>query len=616
MKSAVWKEVKGILGIKTAYDFEREVCRVLSLRWPGLVHASSKKHFDRKGIDVLAWGDGIPLECVIQCKGFERMELLPEHVKAAKKSIDDFRASGFRCRTYLFVYNREQRDYPFHGEVEAAVAELVTAGVCATAEVWDLDSLILEHQADVLRVVEREVHDNSRRMLERLTHLFDVGDTIIKEVPMSQKRLELRRGDKARITDERPVVDRCVGDILVDPDTRRWSILIGEFGTGKSTAALHAAIREARAGALARHIVYVEARLFDPGRLAGLNGLLGQILLSAGLSFDTEPEATGIDQDQLVRRAVPLLKEVMRRPEAPYILIIDGLDENSVFSKPSGMVDLNNALVELGCPVALITRREHFIATFENFDTSLDELGQKYGSKRAATLFELRRWEERHILGLLDLVLAGQGLDPDAADRLLAFRALIEAGEAKRFYADLPSHPLFLRFILDDVAADGIQATDRSRLLERWVRRKIERELWEKGRGDELAAPADAGSVVEALMMAMEAVAAAMISGEGGAVTTAETLPVEGLRDRLGRHLEIVHGDAATLLLNTVLVPVELREQGQFKIIFAFMIFRDFFLARHLCRTGGGGAGFPAEVRSLLAEMRARPVEEDGPILL
>ena len=616
MKHSVWKGVKGILAHKTAHDFEREVCRVLSLRWPGLVQASSKKHFDRQGIDVLAWGDGDPPECVIQCKGFEVMELLPKHIKAAKESIRKFRTSGYRCQTYLFVYNRERRDYPFHGEVEAAVQDLVTAGVCVTAEVWDLDRLIREHKADVLRVIERGVHDNSRRMLERQTRLFDVGHTIIKQVPLSQKRLELRRGDNVRITDERPVEDRCVGDILVDPDISRWSILIGAFGTGKSTAALHAAIREAQAGASARQILYAEARLFDPGRLAGLDGLLGQILLSAGLSFDTEPEATGIDLDQLIRRAVPLLKEVMRRPEAPYILIIDGLDENSVFSKPRGMVDLNNSLVELGCLVVLITRREHFIATFENFDLSLDELGQKYGSKRAATLFELQHWQERHILGLLDLVLAGLGLDPDAATRLRAFRALIEAGEAGRFYADLPTHPLFLRFILDDVAADGIQATDRSRLLERWVRRKIERELREKGRGIELAVPADAGSVVEALMMAMEAVAAAMISGEGGAVTTAETLPVKELRDRLGRHLEIVQGDVATLLLNTVLIPVEFRGPGRFKITFAFMIFRDFFLARHLYRNGEDGIGFPVEVRSLLEEMRARPAADDEPILL
>ncbi|MBF0095688.1 MAG: hypothetical protein HQL34_14220, partial [Alphaproteobacteria bacterium] len=524
---------------------------------------------------------------------------------------------GYRCRTYLFVYNRGRRGYPFHGDVEAAVAELVAAGVCDRADVWDLDRLVREHQVDVLAVIDHALQKNSRRMLEQLTGLFDVGDTIITEVPLSQKRLDLRRGEQASITLERPVEDRCVGDLLVDTEARRWSILIGEFGTGKSTAALHAAVRQMQTVGSSRHILYAEARLFDTGRLVGLHGLLGQMLHSARLPFDTEPEATGIDRDRLIRLAVPLLKEAMARPDAPYLLIIDGLDENKAFSTTRGIVGLNNSLVELGCPAILITRREHFIATFENFNLSLNELAQQYGSRRAATLFELHRWEQRHILGLLDLVLTGPGLDPAARGRLLEFRALVMTGETRRFYADLPSHPLFLRFILDDVVADGIQGTDRCRLLERWLRRKIEREMTDKGRGIELAVPADAGSVVEALMAAMEMVAVAMISGEGGAVAAGETLPVEGLTDRLGRHLEIVRGDVSVLLLNTVLIPVDFRGPGRFRIAFAFMIFRDFFLARHLCRIDGDGSGFPQEAQSLLAEMRARPEEEgDGPILL
>jgi hypothetical protein len=266
MKSTVWKSVKGQLAHKTDRDFEREVLRVLSLRWPSLIQAASLKHFDRQGIDLIDWGDGVPFPCVVQCKGFTVLELTKTHEEDALNSIEKYRTSGYRCETYVFVYNRERRAYPFHARVEAAVHELQRLGLCGSAVVWDIDGLVQTHQADILAAVEAGLQENTHRTLARLEQLFDTGGLVVESVPLEERRLIIRRGEPARVEPLRPAEDRRVSDLLVDPGDRRWAILIGEFGAGKSTAALHAASLHAKDGGSNRRIIYAEARAFDPHR--------------------------------------------------------------------------------------------------------------------------------------------------------------------------------------------------------------------------------------------------------------------------------------------------------------------------------------------------------------
>jgi hypothetical protein len=105
-------------------------------------------------------------------------------------------------------------------------------------------------------------------------------------------------------------------------------------------------------------------------------------------------------------------------------------------------------------------------------------------------------------------------------------------------------------------------------------------------------------------MQLMDKIAAAMIDQTGGTITIVESLPVKGLQERIGLHLDVVRGNLVTLLLNTVLVPVDFQGAGRYSVAFAFLIFRDFFLARHLCKTGGDAAGYPDAVGSLLREMK------------
>jgi hypothetical protein len=265
--------------------------------------------------------------------------------------------------------------------------------------------------------------------------------------------------------------------------------------------------------------------------------------------------------------------------------------------------------------VVLITRREHFVATFETFDLSLAELSKKFASRRRpAALFVLHRWNSPHVLTLLDRII-GESDAPKAKAHLAEFRSLIASGASAQFYADLPFNPLFLRFILDDVLADGVRSANRTQLLERWLRRKIAREL-AKGRELDLVPPPDGGSVVDALLRAMEAVAAAMVEAGDGAIKLTDSLPVEGIGGLLRRDFAIARGDVTALMLNTVLVPVEFVGASRYRIAFAFRIFRDFFLARHLRRIGEDADLYPLEVGNLLREMQASEVATAAEILL
>jgi hypothetical protein len=114
----------------------------------------------------------------------------------------------------------------------------------------------------------------------------------------------------------------------------------------------------------------------------------------------------------------------------------------------------------------------------------------------------------------------------------------------------------------------------------------------------------------------MEAIAAAMVEAGNGAIKLGESLPVEGIGDLLGPHFAVARGDVAALMLNTVLVPVEFLGAGRYRIAFAFIIFRDFFLARHLRRIGGDAALYPLEVGNLLWELRDAELATAPAILL
>jgi hypothetical protein len=183
--------------------------------------------------------------------------------------------------------------------------------------------------------------------------------------------------------------------------------------------------------------------------------------------------------------------------------VIDGLDENRLYLRPEGFQLLNNQLAELKCPIVLTTRLEHLSSMFGNFESLLEGLGSGRRSATAARLLTLKPWTAAEVTLFVEA--AHRNVTGEERARVALFSDALREGRLTQLYGDLPFHPLFLQFILDDVCSEGLAARRRTELIRSWVQRKIYRDI--DKHGSPIDQPIDRYEIVGNMARLMEAVA-------------------------------------------------------------------------------------------------------------
>lgn len=246
-RSAVWKDLSHTLSITTGRDFEREVLRLLKLKWPDLQQAKPLKTWDRLGVDLLVPSDASPLPCVVQCKGLEVLEINNTHKKLALDSISKFQESGISTDHYLLIHNRDGKNRDFANEIESALKKLLSSGSAAKVALWDRQRFLGEVFAFVGDLLEQRLREYSRQTLTRFQELFRFGRCRVSSVPVTESRMKLKRNSPAVLEE---MVEQDALEISWHLKTQkgvpRWSILVGNFGLGKTAAALHLGIQSDR----------------------------------------------------------------------------------------------------------------------------------------------------------------------------------------------------------------------------------------------------------------------------------------------------------------------------------------------------------------------------------
>lgn len=116
---------------------------------------------------------------------------------------------------------------------------------------------------------------------------------------------------------------------------------------------------------------------------------------------------------------------------------------------------------------------------FGNFEALLHEFGSKRHSSQPARLLTLAPWNTAEVHGFVEMATLSAATEDKRA--LGEFLQALDAGILQDLYGDLPFHPLFLQFILEDVCASGLRARNRPELIERWIREKIRRDMRHHG---------------------------------------------------------------------------------------------------------------------------------------
>jgi hypothetical protein len=588
-----WEQLRGELAVANDRDFERLVLSLLRLFWPNLVRPRGLGAFDRAGIDLMVPGERDDLPCVVQCKGFFSSDQLDQsHYRQIRSSIDAFLQSNFGCQEFVLVHNRTNANRAITYKIHEDLSQLIVSGKAARIRLWDRQSLVRDLRSKLDSLIAMRLREEAAWLLSQISRIFQFGGVYVSRVPVSEHKLTLRRYMTPKLEELRGKTSAKISDLVLSPAETRWTLLTGTFGSGKSSAALHAALEASGSIVFAR----CSEMTFDSGAVS-TNLLLHRAVSSLRLFDDFDDE----DRTRFDRLAGPTLRSALSRTDNQTILVLDGLDENRIFSSTTGMIALSNALAELRCPIVLTTRQEHFDATFGNFDQAIDDLTSKGGSSRSARLFKLEPWGTAETTEFLRQAIGMVG--PDRCAGLNALLTYVQNEKTDEWPRELLAHPIFLQMMAELAANGDIVPKSRTDAITEWVSRKISRDI---------SVPrltpvdiVDRSSFVEKVVGLMQRVAALMLRQENEQYELLETID----SDLVIRESSVIFAnttiDVTAIVGVSLLVPATQRKRHSVPLKFSHRAFQEYFTAVHVLRQGLDDIGFPAPVRSLVRELRS-----------
>lgn len=596
----VRKHHSGFLAVAERDEFERRVLPFLRLRWPTIQQAPRTRGWDAKGIDLLVWADDGPLPLVAQAKGFLVQTIGPDQIRQIEASIDAFEASDVAADCYLLIHNRDNRSEELRRRVAAKLERLVVTGRVKRFEFWDRLTTLDRSYDRMVELLSARLRQRAVELEARFEQVVRFGDIHVPAVPYRESRIEFRRGEPARLEQVSGPRVRPLHERLLEPTGFRWTMVAGRFGTGKTTVMLHSALAASRI-----------ALLIPCTTLPGRGGPVStsELIEGAIKGLEVLSDFNAADRPILEEIAGGVASYLLRHPDTAYALILDGLDEHRAYAGLPGLQRLSNQLADLRCPIVLTTRTEHLHALFGDFSVAFSEFSSKQAPSRQACLYELEPWGRVEIATLLSQILSAPSLTDSERERLRSLQEAIETDTIEQYYGNLPEHPLFLRFIIDEVLDAGLRHGNRASLLGRWVRRKIRRDrmAWAPdGAMSRLLVEEeglDTEAVVDRLMRVMEATALRMVHRDGLGIALAETIDEHVVAEEVQRLLPIPGASVLGVLLNSVLVSAGHRQGSTLRIGFLYRVLQEYFVAAALARQGLSADGFPGEVPSLYADI-------------
>lgn len=591
--SAPFKRLLGEVAGASASTLAPMLLPYLRAFWPSLAMGSGELR-ETSGADLIAVDAEGRVDVVVCCIGLTGSTgLKPHHLPALLDAIDRFRKSPLQCREYLLIHNLDGRNRELEEQITREAELLITSGKVRVARTWYRSQLVGGVEDRLRELIRERLHEQSELMLRQMKTLFGIGSGFVKHVPVIDQQLRLRPGDAPIVEPANPAVRvEPVADILGVPGGHQWSLLIGLYGSGKTSAALHAAADRSH------EVVYVHAGSIEPRRGENSTNIVMSRILEQLRLFGDQDDA---DRTILERLSGPILRGILSSEDSADTLIIDALDENRSLASPEAITTFASTLAELRCNVVLTTRQEHFRSTFGNFDHLFEGLSWRGGGNRNIRLLDLQPWSTTQVTELLSAAIIEQ---PDSAS-LGELRNEIARGGTGGWDLEFLKHPFFLRMIMDLTLDGEAPSGRRAEILLRWSRRKLVRDL--RSARSTLIPVRDRDAFICDVEMLMEAVAGEMTELDGNMVQLLDTLPSSRIIELAETVFGVRKPDIGTVLSVSLLVPAAVRFRHVVPVRFSHRAFHEFYLARKLHAESRGGALYPETVQALLNELSAPP---------
>lgn len=567
----IFKLLRGELATLTDRAFERGALPFLRTVYPELVNPPARRDFDIAGADHLVWSDTPPFPLVVQCKGFEahEWELGSAQVQQCIRSIRAFRDSGFKTKLYLLAHNRTSKDPGFRRDINEELKDLVASGSASRAQLWDVDTIVKQALTAMHERLRKLAREHNLSVVKEYENAEPDLCEPLQHVPL---RASVLTADQNRLTKGTEGREEVADPARVlRYSDKHFSLLVGYAGFGKTTAAL----RVTQAFGLKTFFVPA-ARLTR----VTTKELLEHCIDVEPLIADCLPEDVAT-----VRKLAKLaIEHFFKTDDESYVLLLDGIDESFVLSRRGGLQQLFNALRHVRSRMILTVRKEFLEVRTADFATSFGLVTNRKDRVHNQTirLVELLPWSDEQILSLIRRFADSLGSEPRV--RIMQLADTVGSGEYRAFYGDIPRRPLFLRFILETVAASGVHRVNRSTLFEEWGRLKVVRDFARPaqfgGRRMSIALEASIDDTVELAFEAMSWAARCMTTVNDRSV---ELLPTCRISDVLALRSLRDKSNAEGIILNSLLVPAGPRlAPAPLEVRFAHRAYQEFFLARFI----------------------------------
>jgi len=571
----VWKTVRGQLKTASDREFERTALHYLRIIWPMLIQSPMMQRLDRFGVDMCELeSDGDfngHFKVVIQAKGFKVDEqlLMSQVEDQILPSIKKFLDSPLTCDHYVLLHNREGSNRELAAIIQEHLDYLIQAGKAKSVQLWDCHSFIKDVRNQLEIYIRAKLTKQSLCLLKQHSNFFYFGDLFVSQVPFRQFKWKPDELLSEEFIDSE-FINTDITPLISSPREARYSLLIGSFGVGKTTATLRTTNVQ---GLLVIHVPAYAINRKQGSQ--GTNFLLRNLNDELDLLDDFLPETVEILKD-LMGAA---LGRILRKADDQFVLVIDGLDEHPFYGTAYGLQWLTNELAELRCPIVLTTRREHFLSLISNYGLAFEALSKKNGARRPIDILELGAWRRAQAHELLEQVRAAL---PTDAPQLVNLNRLSEQldSPSTQLSASLLSHPLFLQMTLDLImeGEDWLLENEDS-LIETWIRKKIKRDFRVPRLNNGLML--DIESYVEGMIEAMVQIAVEMQQGESSTLCESDTISAQNVLVIVRKSVDIPNLDIATVLMTSLLVPLNRRLGKPMQVKFFHRSIQEFLVRRN-----------------------------------
>jgi hypothetical protein len=576
--SKQWKRLSSMLHTAEGRDFERVALPFIRAIWSeAILPQPIRSTYDKSGIDILEWTgiDTLSITLAVQCKGFtvKEHELGRDQIRQCIESIKTFRESDIKADTYLLLHNRIPNNETFRSEVLREAEKLKESGQVKEVYVWGAQKLLQEAVKKVRARCIRIVQLNESKAQD-----FLIDPPLCS--PLEKVPLQI---SEITVNPNRKIGESEIKEIIADPaeqllltDRSNLSLMLAQAGYGKTTSALRTlAVKSKR-------VFYLSAATLPRG-VGNTDTLLKRWIRLDKLFEDVLEEDVPI----LERLSAPAIDYVLKDKETPVILILDALDESIYFSRPGGLQQLFNQLRDIRVPVILLARSEFWEGKQNDFANSygIQSVTKDKLFNRKIKIIRLKDWQRDQIRAL-----AQRYRDTQTEERrsnLDELVRIIDSGEYEDIYGDIPKRPLFLRFILDSVAEQGVKRKGKARLFYDWIELKIRRDVLNpirfggEGRIPILPNAEETQTTIRLAFKAMKIAAykMALRSEQDNSLELLSSCDIEDVLLSDERLKAVL--DPTGLFLHSLLIPTRVTPE-KLEIGFAHRTYQEFFLALYI----------------------------------